>query len=274
MPHNRLASLEAELESALGEMETEAGTYGYRQSETESEFSRNLDLAAHELEQGAESFVTKVLPGLDEGHEVLTRFAAVGLVSGADRDSVMLGVIRPDRGGASYWNFPGSIPSAFDPRVQPAHSLRPTAATTTPAALALIRDRLASLYRAALSAPGRSTALEYVGEGLHLIQDSYSGAHVERAPASGGISRIVRIRAFYINSWPPSRSTAPSEHNVPSDSRDQIWDPVVPTRLRNEAILAVAASREYLEMLLRHLAAPTVPTTTAEFNAFLNRHLV
>jgi hypothetical protein len=267
---------EAELETAAAELEAEAS--GCAAPGLESELDRALQEAAAELEtQEGEPFFTRVqpvphLPGYEEGHEVLTRMAASGLLSGADLDALVLGVIRPDRGGASYWNFPRAALHSFDPAAQRSHSLRRTPSTALRTALAEIRDHLASLYRSAEGARTRRAALEWVGEALHLIQDSYSGAHVERAVGAGpgGTSPIRHIRAFYATLLPPSRSTAPHEHNVPSDPRDSIW--ALPGALRIEAGLAVNASREYLGMLLRHLASPTAPGNAAEFADFLNRH--
>jgi hypothetical protein len=244
----------------------------------ETELEQELEFASHELEadQG-ESFYTRVqpvphLPGYEEGHEVLTRNAALGLISGTDLNSVILGVIRPDRGGASYWSFPRAALHSFDAAAQKSHSLRASSGTAQATALGEIRQHLARLYSLATAAPNRTLAMEWVGEALHLIQDSYSDAHVSRAlgGGSGGRSPIRFIRAFYINTWPPSRSTGPGEHNVPSDSRDSIW--ASPSVLGTQATYAVQASRDYLAMLLRHLASPGLPANAAEFTNYLNWH--
>src|SRR5687768_4855293 len=251
---------------------------GTRAREMELEFE--LDSAAAELEseyESAEGFYTRVqplrgLPGYDEGHEILTRSAAAGLLSGADLHALLFGVIRPDRGGASYLNFPGAAVGAFSPAAQSAHSLRRDRLTTSSAALAEIRQKLAALYRLAVTATGRAAALAWVGEGLHLIQDSYSGAHVSRrlGGGPGGRSPIASIRALYVQAWPMLRSTAPGEHGTPSDTRDDVW--AAPGVLRSEARYAIAASREYIALLLRHIAAPAAPGNTTEFLAFLKRH--
>ena len=269
---------EAELENAASELEAEAGMPATRRAA--SDWESALHMAAAELEsevQEGEPFYTRVqpiphLPGYEEGHEVLTRMAASGLLTGTDLNSLVLGVIRPDRGGASYWKFPRAALHGMKASVQSSHSLRRTTATGLRAALAEIRDRLATLYRSALSARTRNAALEWVGEGLHLIQDSYSGAHVDRAfgAGPGGTSPIRYIRAYYIKLFPPSRSKAPHEHKAPSDPRDSIW--ASHGTLRTEANHAVNASREYLTMLLRHLASPSVPGNATEFGDFLNRH--
>jgi hypothetical protein len=244
----------------------------------ELELARELESGAAELEEEeAEPFFTRVqpvphLPGYEEGHEVLTRVAARGLVAGSDLNALLLGVIRPDRGGASYWNFPRAALHAFNASAQRSHALRRTSSTSQAAALSEIRRHLATLYLLAIRARNRAIALGWIGEAMHLIQDSYSGAHMERAlgRGPGGTSPIRRIRAFYLTLWPPRRSTAPHEHNVPSDPRDRIWK----SRgvLTNEARFAVRASREYLTMMLRHVRYPGAPANIAEFRAFLKRH--
>lgn len=244
----------------------------------ELKLARELESSAAELEEeDAEPFFTRVqpiphLPGHEEGHEVLTRVAARGLVAGPDLNALLLGVIRPDRGGGSYWNFPRAAIHAFSPSAQRSHALRRTPSTSPAAALSEIRRHLATLYLLALRAPNRATALGWIGEALHLIQDSYSGAHTERAlgRGAGGTSPIRRIRAFYLSVWPPRRSTAPHEHNVPSDPRDRIWKS--PGVLTNEARFAIRASREYLTVMLRHLRYPSAPGNLAEFRTFLRRH--
>ena len=237
------------------------------------EFETHLEYAAHELEfESAEGFFTRVTPipgiGNKEGHEILTRAALRGLpLTPAEQTAVLDGVIRPDRGGRSYWNFPRAALGALRAAAQPSHALRPTPATSTPAALALIRKRFTDLYRNALRAPNRPTALGWIGEALHLLQDSFSSAHVER---SGPAGRIRRIRAFFVQAgWPPL-SRAPHEHNAPSDTRDDVF---LGGSLRPEALAAIRASRDLLTMALRHLAAPGSPGIATDWAAFLRRHL-
>ena len=237
----------------------------YRELEVE------LDQAARELE-APEPFFTRVTPipgiGNKEGHEILTRLAMRGLpLSAADRAAVELGVIRPDRGGRSYWNFPRAALDSLTAAAQPAHALRPSSSSTVPMALGLIRGKLTGLYLRAMRSRARSTALEWVGEALHLVQDSFSSAHVERA---GGTGRIRHIRAFFVRlGWPPL-SRAPHEHNAPSDTRDDIYLHGAP---RPQAHAAIRASRDYLIMMMRHLRAPSSPRNAAELRAFMNRYL-
>ena len=246
-----------------------------RQTGRYRELESELRHAAQELE-GPEPFFTKVTPipgiGNKEGHEILTRAAMRGLpLTSADQSALLFGVIRPDRGGRSYWNFPRAAVQSLKARAQPSHALRPTPSSTVATALALIRARFASLYLQGMRATSRTLALEWLGEALHLLQDSFSRAHVDRV---GGSGRIRHIRAFYIRvGWPPL-SRAPGEHNAPSDDRDDVYLPGnAPRRLRPEAIAAIRASREFLTMTLRHLRAPGAPGNMAELGNFMRRYL-
>jgi hypothetical protein len=244
-------------------------TRPYRELELELE----LDRAVRELElDQAEPFYTKVTPipglGNKEGHEILTRVAMRGLpLSAGERAAVEFGVIRPDRGGRSYWNFPRSALASLKAAAQPAHALRPTPASSVRAALRLIHARFARLHGRAMRATKRKEAMAWLGEALHLLQDSFSSAHVERA---GGTGRIRHIRAFFIRvGWPPL-SRAPREHNAPSDPRDDVY---LHAALRPEARAAIRASRHFLAMALRHLRAPRSPRNAVELRAFMSRYL-
>lgn len=237
------------------------------------EFELELSGALPELESG-EGFWTKVSPlgfgpGSQEGHEILTRRALASFsLPAAEQNAIVSGVIRPDRGGNSYWNFPGAALGSFRAANQASHSLRATSSTTTPAALSAIRNRFAQLYGRVLSAPARIQALEWLGEAIHLLQDSFSNAHVERAGPAGPIRLI---RAFYVQvGWPPV-SRAPGEHNVPSDDRDNIYSSG--TSLRPEAAAAINATIALIAMALRHLAAPSAPNVNPELRAFMDRYL-
>jgi hypothetical protein len=225
----------------------------------------------------ADPFVTRVqpvpgLPGHAEGHEVLVRMAAVGLP--VDLGGVLRGVIRPDRGGTSYWSFPSAALHASDPSEQRRHALRRTQATSLPAALAEIRQQFVLLYRRALAARSRpGVAFEWVGEMLHLIQDSYSQAHVVRAyrAGPGGSHPIRGVRWFNFSLIPGRSSRGPDEHDAPTDRRDVIW--ASSGVLKPEAEIARDASRELLLLMLRHLRAPTAPTNAAELSRYMARHL-
>jgi hypothetical protein len=239
--------------------------------QSEAGFESELDRAGRALE-APEPFYTRVTPipgiGNKEGHEILTRVAMRGLaLSAADRSAVLLGVIRPDRGGKSYWNFPRSALESLKARAQPAHSLRPTPSSTVATALRLIRARFVRLYLRAMRARNRATALQWLGEAMHLLQDSFSSAHVERA---GGTGRIRHIRAFYVRfGWPPL-SRAPREHNAPSDPRDDVY---LNGALRREARAAIRASRVFLRMALHHLRVPGSPRRRVDLLRFMSRYL-
>jgi hypothetical protein len=238
--------------------------------ELELEFA--LDVAARQLE-APEPFWTRVTPipgiGNKEGHEILTRDAMKGLadLKPGDPYNILTGVIRPDRGSRSYWSFPRAAITGLKASAQPSHSLRPTPSSSVAAAMRLIQARFAGLHSRALGAATRREACEWLGEALHLLQDSYSSAHTERA---GGTGRIRTIRVFFIRvGWPP-RSKAPSEHNAPSDPRDNVY---AGGALRPEASAAVRASRAFLIMALRHLKTPRSPRNRTELLAFIRRYL-
>ncbi|MFN0101390.1 MAG: hypothetical protein ACKV2U_04785 [Bryobacteraceae bacterium] len=242
-----------------------------RQTGLYRELELDLDQAGRELE-GAEPFYTKVTPipglGNQEGHEILTQLAMRALpLTAAEKAAVERGVIRPDRGGQSYWNFPRAALGSLKAAAQPAHALRPTPSSTSAAALRLIRARFARLHGLAMRSASRIKALEWLGEALHLLQDSFSSAHVERA---GGTGRITKIRAFFVRvGWPPL-SRAPGEHNAPKDPRDDVY---LGGALRPEARAATGASLLFLSMALRHLQAPGSPRNGAELRAFMSRYL-
>lgn len=232
----------------------------YREMETE------LELASHELENG-EGFWTKVNPlsfgpGSKEGHEILTRSAMSGFpLSASEQDALLYGVIRPDRGGRSYLSFPIAARAAYAPASQAAHSLRATPSTSTAAALATIQAKFRTLYGTALASATRLDALGWLGEAMHLLQDSFSTAHVDRVGLTG---RLRRIMAFYLG------SSAPAEHGSPWDNRDDVYGSA---GLKAEAVGAINASRDLLAMFFRHSAAPGSPAIGAEVNAFIARHL-
>jgi hypothetical protein len=196
---------------------------------------------------------------IPEGHEVLTRRAAAGLpFTAAQVNTLVEGVRRVD-------TVP--ISEHFNPAQQMRHALRRDLCTSMGAAITEIRNHLRHLHRTALaSAPA---VCGFMGEALHLIQDSFSEAHTQRLwSATGPPHRIQFIRYFG-----PRGRTAPDEHQVfpTPDPRDIITAPG--GALRFAAARSVEASREFLIMMLRHLAAPGAPGITAEVNAYLVRHL-
>ena len=219
------------------------------------------------LEHGGDRFETRVYPFGSEGHEILTRDAAARAgVPAARRDALELGVIRPDRGGRSYLNFPASAAKALLPAYQAAHALRRTIGTTQSAALAEIRTCFSDLYGRAMAAPPHSdAAYEWIGEALHLLQDSYSLAHMRRNPPADPRVRGP-FRITYIRNFGPLTGK-PDEHGFPKDDRDEIG---VGGSLKPEAQVAVNASIEYITMMLRHM---TSGANRAELRIFMDRHL-
>ena len=194
------------------------------------------------------------------GHERLTQSAARGLgLTKAELALLVEGVRRPDTASLSAHIKPGE---------QRRHALRRTIFQGSKAARDDAVDHLRALHTRIL-APGQppDERFRLVGEALHLIQDSYAPAHVHRDP--GG--RILRIRNYgpanLVPIIPPS-----DEHGFPVDLRDSISSGRSAT-LRPEARAAIAASRQYLAMALRHLGKPPSPArVAADLNAFISRH--
>jgi OOP family OmpA-OmpF porin len=220
-----------------------------------------------------EYFVTAVLPGLAQGHEILTDRAAAA-VPGVDPRALRRGVVRVDA-GKHIWNLPGALASSLDASQQRRHALRASLCQSTPAAVADMRSTLATLHGRALTTVAPTQAFEWAGEVLHLVQDSYSGAHVERSfrPSASGPHPIRYVRYFgFISKLPPRRTTMPHEHHFPSDPRDSVFDS--PGVLKREANVAIAASIEYLRMLVAQRARSRSPRDWVEFRSFLNRHFI
>jgi hypothetical protein len=138
-----------------------------------------------------------------------------------------------------------------------------------------MRSLLAILHRRARAATTRAIAFEMAGEALHLIQDSYSLAHVLRTlrASLAGPHPIRYVRYFgFLTKFPPRRTTPPNEHGFPSDGRDGIFS--APGRLKHEANIAVAASVDYLRMLVAQRARAPSPRDALELRRFLNRHFL
>jgi hypothetical protein len=194
------------------------------------------------------------------GHERLTEDAAIPLVGRGSPElaALLVGVVRVD-----------DPARAFIATDQRRHCLRQELCQTQAAAMGDVRGHLGGLHSLALgSGP---TAFEFAGEAFHLIQDSYSNAHTERIlSASGPPHPILFIRLFSLLQG----RTAPVEHQVvpPPDPRDIIT--LRSGGLTDFARASVAASREYLQMLLRHRRGLPPGTIRAELTAFMDRHLV
>lgn len=204
-----------------------------------------------------------------EGHELLTRNAAAGMsLSAHEMNLLRDGVRRPDTASLSAHVAPGE---------QRRHFLRQTILHSMAAAHRDATNHLRSLHGRLLAlGAGSDEQFRLMGEALHLIQDSFAPAHVDRDPSSG------RIR--YIRNFGPSNLVAPlisplavpflpNEHRFPADQRDRIHSglPYSGT-LKPEAQQAIEASRQYLMMTLRQVRG-AVPTATAmtELEDFIRR---
>jgi hypothetical protein len=103
--------------------------------------------------------------------------------------------------------------ATFTPDEQRHHALRRTVDQPQEAALREIIDDLRSQHRGILVEGQPRARLRRIGAALHLIQDSFSPAHVQREDASGWCIR--RIRNY-------GRGSHPNEHRVPKDDRDSV----------------------------------------------------
>jgi hypothetical protein len=116
--------------------------------------------------------------------------------------------------------------------------------------------------------PDPAAQFELIGEALHLIQDSYSPAHMERN--YGGSGKVHSIN--YIRFWHPiTVGGSPLEHSFPIDPRDNLTVASIPLNWVDEAI---TASRDFLQMVLNHVKNPADPGNRTELNAFMNKHLL
>jgi len=244
--------------------------------------------------QKADQFVTQMNLGVTrtkEGHEILTRIVAddVGRsMPGVriDRDALLRGVTRPDKGTGSVVDSGRSIVHSVDADQQKRHSLRTTFNQSTGDALAEIQVFLRKLQGDALDASlagNPAAAFEYIGEALHLIQDSYSRAHTERLNINtvNAPHPIRKIRFFGFVGHRPSRY--PDEHQVIGysfhvpfgDPRDDIHND--DGSLKPEAQVAINASREFLILMLGQIARRPQPPyqglERSELQAFIDWHL-
>jgi hypothetical protein len=202
-----------------------------------------------------EHFVVRSGP-IPEGHERLTRDAAAGLaaIGPAQMSALIAGVRRPDT---------ESIRNHLIPAQQRRHALRASLCQPLAAALSEMRNHLASLHARALAAGPSATGFGLAGEALHLIQDSYSPAHVARSRGAAGRHPITYIRYYGLT------TSSPQEHQFPFDRRDLVA-PVLGGPLNGWAREAVRASREYLALILREWRAPAGP---AALRAYMDRQL-
>lgn len=212
---------------------------------------------ARDLDRAREEFVVRAGP-IPEGHERLTREASSGLagISPAALAALIDGVRRPDT---------ESIRNHLIAAQQRRHALRATLCQPLRAALADTRGHLAGLHGRALAAGPRPPGFALAGEALHLIQDAYSPAHVERTRGAGGRHPILYIRAYGLT------TSGPREHQFPFDPRDLVAG-VLGGALKPWSRVAVDASREYLLLLLRQFAAPGAAGHAGALHTYMEKH--
>jgi hypothetical protein len=188
------------------------------------------------------------------GHVELTEKAGASVgIAGADLDALKAGSAQPDKD-------PPTLAEQMGECQQRRHALRGRLCQEVTSALQDIRGHLATLHARLLAASDRRAQFELMGEALHLIQDSYSPAHMERAGLSGPI--------IYIRVWNPVSPGSDTEHGWPADVRDQL------DMASTEGRAAFGASQEFLTMILKHIADPSAPGNTSDLMAYMNKHLV
>jgi len=243
-----------------------ARPYGPR---TDWELLRESALAEPEFEGLAEGESFTVQFGhVPAGHERVTALAARGL-PGLDVKALVAGVRRVDV-GSSFVSFVPAMVNQIRPSQQRRHALRAKFCDPIRTAIRQIRGHLSGQWTNALKEQRRGAmraATAWIGEALHLIQDSYSDAHVRRIRGAAGRFPIVYIRYFGLQG-----AGAPLEHHLgrDPDPRDLVAGPV--GGLTPAADRARVASREFLTVWLRRRAASTGATDPA-FLAFMEKHL-
>jgi hypothetical protein len=199
------------------------------------------------------------------GHETLNREAVKGLaVTPAELSAMNRGVRRVDL---------EKLTNHFKPSQQRRHMLRRHKCQSLESALAEARQQLAAIYQRIMAAPTREAAFEWLGEALHLIQDSYSPAHTDRENGGAGAIRFIRYFGLGGLSYPHEHRVMPMRQPngriLPGDPRDFINLSSTPTRA------AIAASRRFIQLVLRHLqAAISSAAHQAELRQFMNSVLV
>ena len=127
------------------------------------------------------------------------------------------------------------------PGDQKFHALRSTYLQPQGQALTEIANEVRRQHDTIVSARDTRSQLGLIGKLLHLIQDSFSPAHIDRRPGSGWC--VAYVRNYGPSQWHPAvqarRIFGTNEHGVPIDLRDHIDDG---GRRRAEAVRATEAS--------------------------------
>lgn len=211
------------------------------------------------------------------GHETLNLRAARGLrISSSELVALNQGVRRVDT---------EKLSNHFKPTQQRRHALRRYKCQRQEEALKEVRQQLTELHAQALRASKRESAFVWIGEALHLIQDSYSPAHTEREASGKGAIKLIRYYNIDGRSYPQEHRVFPMRQPgrypllpLPVDVRDYIGQPGSILA----AASAVTASQGFLKMMLYHLESLPPGLSCASWNtkrrkdlmAFMNRFLV
>ncbi len=197
------------------------------------------------------------------GHEILTKRAAHGLINNsADLAALIAG---------------SRLPDLADPRdhiklgEESRHFLRSIKQSPLNAWWSAI-NHLRTLHQQMMASSNRVDQFMLIGEALHLIQDSFAPAHVEREPPTGD---ILNIRVYGPN--------APQgNHLFRIDPRDDTFTTKPPRTLTLNAQKAITCNKEYLQMALRHIQLKQLPfwtplsltqQTKRDLNAFIAHRL-
>lgn len=233
---------------------------------------------------------TRFLPfAWTEGHEILTRNAFRPVdARGVSRISFAIGTMPASRDltpaeqneiiegnrdtDIQYARFAravapliGPIPafapvaaSTFGPAEQKHHALRHDYNQPQPAAVADIIADLQAQHRGILAEPNPRGKLRRIGRALHLIQDSFSPAHIRRRGSGAGWC-IDYIRHYGRGEIPLFGSER--EHRVPADGRDSV------ARHPGEAAQATNASARYLKIVFKAIYGRSRPDPAATWEA-------
>lgn len=152
---------------------------------------------------------------------------------------------------------------------QKLHSLRRNPGQDWRVALREITAELDSQYRRIVAA---GNPFPLIGAALHLVQDSYCPAHTQRRDRTGC---LMYVRNYGGNdNWIFQRGGRDREHMFPTDARDSV------AANPSEANAAVAASREFLQIVFKALWGRKRPTPDMaivneayeDFRQFVQRH--
>lgn len=198
------------------------------------------------------------------GHEIITRdaigtgvipFAVSGRamsvsLTPTDIADIVLGNRSVDLGMNDADDSGRGVVTAFNPSEQKRHALRSTLTQPQPAARADIIAEFGRAHGAIIGERDPRRRMRRIGVVTHLIQDSFSPAHMDRDPSRSWCIRYIRNFG---------RGSAPTEHATPSDPRDSITA-AGSTAARAQA---TAATRRYLAIVFKALRGALGPDPVA-----------